>query len=375
MTRTPLTAAGCRAPPGVPSFAHAARRLRPGRVLRPLPSRSGTSSARPTWRAGRWPSSSPWPTMQTRPPLNYPPGLRGVARPSACCGPRIARLYEGLDPDDILVFSGAEECSPPQRPPGPGRSRDRDLARLPESPRGRPRGPRRVTLHRPAPRPTAGPSTSSAWSPRSAPRDPGPWWSTPRTIRRGCSNPPSGRPSRSVPGRRVSGLVADEVYRFLEHDGRHPGGGGRAGPDLRLDRGPLQVLRPGATPIGSARLAQPGGSPAAAPPCKDYTTICAAPSVILGIVALRPARSSSPARGPWSARTWPPASISSSSPSDPRSRDVGPAGRRVGRLPNSLGAGLGRLIASPPTSSRPKLQMLFLPGSAFGAPATACGWD
>ena len=53
----------------------------------------------------------------------------------------IAALYDGLEPDDVLVFAGAEEGDllSRQRGPRPRRPRDRDLARLPEPVRGRAR--------------------------------------------------------------------------------------------------------------------------------------------------------------------------------------------------------------------------------------------
>ena len=57
----------------------------------------------------------------------------------------IAGLYERIEPDDVLVFAGAEEAifCLANVLLGPGRPRGRDLARLPEPVRGGARGRRR----------------------------------------------------------------------------------------------------------------------------------------------------------------------------------------------------------------------------------------
>lgn len=201
----------------------------------------------------------------------------------------IAGLYEGLEADDTLVFSGAEEAifcllnvlvGPGDHAvvtwPGyqslhevaRGAGADVTLHELHEADGWALDVPRLVAAIRPATRvvvvnaphnPTGMLPTDAEW----------------RTLGDACA---------------ASGvrLVADEVYRFLEHDGRAPLA---AGADLAPSFVSIGVL--------SKSFALPGlrigwlasrdrDLLARCAAFKDYTTICAAAaSEILGIIALR----------------------------------------------------------------------------------------
>ena len=144
--RSPAAARRGSATGGVP--ADADRGLRARAVLRALRvRRRGTSCARRTSRAGRWPSCSRSPTHETAALWRGPRASATRSRPATrCCGARSPALYE----DDrrrtrSLVFSGAEEAifAVGERRARARRPRDRRVARVPEPARGRPRGRRR----------------------------------------------------------------------------------------------------------------------------------------------------------------------------------------------------------------------------------------
>ena len=126
-------------------------------------SRSTTCCARPTSRAGRWPSC--WSSPTTRPP-RCGAGLRlGYTESTGhpLLRAEIAELYEHVEPDDVLVFAGAEEaifCLDDGHARA-GRSRRRHVARLPEPVRGRAGGRRGGHAPRAARGAAAGRSTSS----------------------------------------------------------------------------------------------------------------------------------------------------------------------------------------------------------------------
>ncbi len=201
----------------------------------------------------------------------------------------IARLYEGLDPDDILVFSGAEEAifcllnvllgqGDHAIVTWPGYQSLHEVARAAGA---------EVTLHelreadgwaldverlvaaiRPATRAVV---VNAPHNPTGMLPTPAEW----RAVGEAC---------------RVAGvrLVADEVYRFLEHGGRAPLAAGAELDPAFVSIGVLSKsfalagLRIGWLASRDRDLL------ARCAAFKDYTTICAAaPSEILGIVALR----------------------------------------------------------------------------------------
>ena len=156
-----------------------------------------------------------------RPVAGPPPGLHRIERPPAPAGRDRRPVREPDRPDDVLVFSGAEEAifCLLNVAVGAGRPRDRDLAGLPEPVRGGPRRPaprsashelhqadgwaldvERIRLGAPAGDPddrrqrAAQPDRDAADPRRVAGAD--------RAVRRGPA----------------SSLFADEVYRFLEYD-------------------------------------------------------------------------------------------------------------------------------------------------------------
>jgi aspartate/methionine/tyrosine aminotransferase len=201
----------------------------------------------------------------------------------------VARLYTGLDVDDVLVFSGAEEAIfcllNVLLGPGdhaivawPGYQSLHEVARAAGA---------EVTLHelreadgwaldverlvaefRPSTRavvvnaphnPTGMLPTAAEWS----------------ALGEACA----------AAGVR---LVADEVYRFLEHDGRAPL---RAGTELDATFVSIGVLSKSFA-LAGLRIgwlaSRDRNLLARCAAFKDYTTICAAaPSEILGIIALR----------------------------------------------------------------------------------------
>ena len=150
------------------SWTDAHRRVRPRTLLRPMGVRGrapavrlgprglsdgGSCSTSPTTRPARlWDRLTLGYTESTGHPL-----LRR----------EIAGLYDGIEPDDVLVFAGAEEgifclMNVPARS---GRPRDRDLARLPEPVRDRPGGRRRCDAPRAARGRPAGRSISTCCAP------------------------------------------------------------------------------------------------------------------------------------------------------------------------------------------------------------------
>jgi aspartate/methionine/tyrosine aminotransferase len=201
----------------------------------------------------------------------------------------IARLYAAADPDDILVFSGAEEAifcllnvlvGPGDHAivAWPGYQSLHEVARaagadvtlheLREADGWALDVPRLVAAIRPATRvvvvnaphnPTGMLPTDAEW----------------RILGDACA----------AAGVR---LVADEVYRFLEHDGRVPL---QAGADLAPSFVSIGVLSKSFA-LAGLRIGWLASRDrdllARCAAFKDYTTICAAaPSEILGVIALR----------------------------------------------------------------------------------------
>ena len=73
-------------------------------------SRSATCSPPRMSRATRWPTCWPSPTTR-RGRSGTGSGSATPSRPATrCCGPRSPTLYERIDPEDVLVFAGAEEA-------------------------------------------------------------------------------------------------------------------------------------------------------------------------------------------------------------------------------------------------------------------------
>ena len=201
----------------------------------------------------------------------------------------IARLYEGLDADDVLVFSGAEEAifcllnvllgsGDHAIVTWPGYQSLYEVARAAGA---------EVTLHelreadgwaldverlvgaiRPATRAVV---VNAPHNPTGMLPSPAEW----QALGDAC---------------RAAGvrLVADEVYRFLEHDGRAPLA---AGAELDAAFVSIGVLSKSFA-LAGLRIGWLASRDrdllARCAAFKDYTTICAAaPSEILGIVALR----------------------------------------------------------------------------------------
>ena len=201
----------------------------------------------------------------------------------------IARLYEGLDADDVLVFSGAEEAifcllnvllgsGDHAIVTWPGYQSLYEVARAAGA---------EVTLHelreadgwaldverlvgaiRPATRAVV---VNAPHNPTGMLPSPAEW----QALGAAC---------------RAAGvrLVADEVYRFLEHDGRAPLA---AGAELDAAFVSIGVLSKSFA-LAGLRIGWLASRDrdllARCAAFKDYTTICAAaPSEILGIVALR----------------------------------------------------------------------------------------
>jgi len=201
----------------------------------------------------------------------------------------IARLYEGLDTDDVLVFSGAEEAifcllnvlvGPGDHAivTWPGYQSLHEVARaagadvslheLREADGWSLDVERLVAAIRPATRAVV---ANVPHNPTGMLPTPAEW----RTLGDACA----------AAGVR---LVADEVYRFLEHDGRAPL---PAGADLAPSFVSIGVLSKSFA-LAGLRIgwlaSRDRGLLARCAAFKDYTTICAAaPSEILGIVALR----------------------------------------------------------------------------------------
>ena len=87
------------------------RRLRARAFLRPLGVRGrSTFSARRTSRATRWPRSSPSPTTRCATPGRASRSATRSRPATRCSAARSPRLYETIEPDEVLTFAGAEEA-------------------------------------------------------------------------------------------------------------------------------------------------------------------------------------------------------------------------------------------------------------------------
>ena len=202
----------------------------------------------------------------------------------------IATLYETVDPDEVLVFSGRRggDLRRRERAPRAGRPRDRRLARVPEPARGGP-GRRRG---RHAPRAAGGGRLGDrrrrAAAPGHAP-DAADRRQRRRTTRRAAlPDAATYRAVADIAADAGATLLSDEVYRFLELDAadRLPAGAdvGPHGVSIGVmsKSFALAGLRIGWLASHDRALLD------AAARFKDYTTICAsAPAEILSLIALR----------------------------------------------------------------------------------------
>ena len=278
-------------PHRVAMMPDAHRRLRPRALLRPLGVRGRAPPVRlrrPGLPDGRAPRAG-----RRRDPRDVGrphPRLHRVDRPPAAPRARSRRSTTSLEPDDVLVFAGAEEAifclvNVAARA---GRPRHRHLARLPEPVRGRARGRRRRDAPRAARGRAAGRSTSTCCARQVTPATRSSS-STRRTTRPGCC--PTGRPStRSSTIAEEAGahLLVDEVYRFLEFDeaDRLPAGADALPSGISLGvmskSFAMAGLRIGWLATRDRELLERCAA------FKDYTTICSsAPSEILALIGLR----------------------------------------------------------------------------------------
>ena len=281
----------------------------------------------------RWPTSSRWPTPRREALWRRPAArLHGVARPPAAAR-EIASLYETVDADDVLVFSGAEEAifavANVHLGPGdhaivvwPAYQSLHEVARATGAD---------VTLHELRAR-EAGRSTSTRLRARSR--------RATRLIVVNAPHNPTGTLPDAATYRAVAELAADagamllsdEVYRFLELDpaDRLPAGAdvGPHGVSIGVmsKSFALAGLRIGWLASHDRALLD------AAARFKDYTTICAsAPAEILALIALR-ARERVLARSQAHRRRQPRAARRLLR-APGRALRVGPAARRLDRLP------------------------------------------
>ena len=279
----------------------------------------------------------------------------------------IAGLYEAADPDDVLVFAGAEEaifCAR-ERAAGPGRPRDRHLAGLPEPVRGRAGRAARTSPSTSCARRMAGRSTSTRFVARSRPLT--------RLIVVNAPHNPTGmlpdradvrwrwwrwRRGRRAPPRR-RGLPLPRVRRAGPAAGRR--GCRRA---RRLARRDVEVVRDGRAADRLARHARPRPARAGAPRSRTTRRSARRPRRRSSrSSACGPARSFLPGRARSSSATWRSSTASSTDGPGPLSW-VRPRGGSIGFPRLRAGVDVDRFAADLVEAEG----VLLLPGSRFGHP-------
>ena len=303
----------------------------------------------------RWPSSWRWPTRRRRRCGRPAARLHGVARPPAAARARSRALYETVDADDVVVFSGAEEAifAVANVHLQPGRPRDRRVARVPEPARGRPGVWRRRDAPRAAGARWLGDRRRSACArqvtPRTrlivvnAPHNPTGCLPDAATYRAVAEHRRGRRRDASCPTRSTAFLELDPADAAARRRGRR-----RA---RRLDSASCRSRSrwPGCGSAGSPRTTarcstrRPGSR-------TTRRSAPSAPSEILALIALRARDGSSPGR-----RRSSTANLALLDGFFERQADalrVGPAARRLDRLPELLTADADRPFAAEPARGR-----------------------